>query len=394
MPAVSSQAPVIGATYSASGRSTRVSSVDVVRGAVMVLMALDHVRDYVTNQRFQPEDLTRSTAALFATRWVTHFCAPAFSLLAGVGIGLWMQRGRSAAEATRFLVTRGLWLVLLELTVSAIGWQFGFRLIPAFALVLWALGWSMVVMAALVHLPKRVVAAISIVTIVGHNLLDGVSPSAFWRILHVPGFVIPGKLFVAYPLVPWFAVMALGYVLADIYTWDAARRQRFLLRTGLLATAAFLGVRYLNGYGNPFPWSTQRSTGLTVASFLNVLKYPPSLDFLLMTLGPILVALALLEGKSNRVLSWLTVYGRVPMFYYLVHIYVAHAVAMLLALIQGGELRRILVVTDPGSIPSWYGLSLPGVYLAWTIVVTIMYFPCRWYMNVKARRRDWWLTYL
>ena len=179
-------------------------------------------------------------------------------------------------------------------------------------------------MAALVHLPRRVVAAISIATIVGHNLLDGVAPSALWRILHVPGFVIPGKLFVAYPLVPWFAVMALGYVLADVYTWDVTRRRDFLMRSGVLITAAFVVVRYLNGYGNPFPRSAQRSPALTVASFLNVLKYPPSLDFLLMTLGPILLALALLEGKRGRVLDWLTVYGRVPLFYYIVHIYVAH----------------------------------------------------------------------
>jgi uncharacterized membrane protein len=359
----------------------------------MVLMALDHVRDYVTNQRFPPEDLTRSTTALFATRWVTHFCAPAFSLLAGVGIGLWMRRGRSAAEATRFLVTRGLWLVLLDFTVSAIGWQFGFRLIPAFALVIWALGWSMVVMAALVHLPRRAVAAIAIATIVGHNLLDGVPPSALWRILHVPGFVIPGKLFVAYPLVPWFAVMALGYVLADVYSWDATRRRPFLIRSGLLITAGFIVVRYLNGYGNPFPWSPQRSPALTVAAFLNVLKYPPSLDFLLMTLGPILVALGFLEGRRSRVLDWLSVYGRVPLFYYIVHIYLAHAMAMVLALIQGGELRRIPVVTDPGSIPSWYGVPLFGVYIAWAIVVVLMYFPCRWYAGVKARRNDWWLRY-
>jgi uncharacterized membrane protein len=393
MTTVSSATQPAPAVYAAPRARTRVSSVDVVRGAVMVLMALDHVRDYVTNQRFAPENLSRASAALFATRWVTHFCAPAFSLLAGVGLGLWMSRGRSKAEASRFLLTRGLWLVFLDLTVSAIGFQFGFQLIPAYALVVWALGWSMVVLAVLVHLPRAAVAVISIVTIAGHNLLDGVAPSAFWRALHVPGFVIPGKLFIAYPLVPWFAVMALGYLLAEVYRWEAERRRRFLVRTGLLMTLAFVVVRYANGYGNPFPWSAQRSTALTIASFLNVMKYPPSLDFLLMTLGPILVALALLEGKRGRILDWLSVYGRVPLFYYIVHIYVAHTVGMLLALIQGGELRRIPVVTDPGSIPAWYGVSLPGVYVAWAIVVVAMYFPCRWYAGLKARRSDWWLRY-
>ena len=359
----------------------------------MVLMALDHVRDYVTNQRFRPEDLSRASVALFATRWMTHFCAPAFSLLAGVGVGLYMSRGRSAAETSRFLVTRGLWLLFLELVVTPIGWQFGFHLIPAFALVLWALGWSMIVLAALIHLPRWLVALLSIVVIAGHNLLDRIPPSPVWQFLHIPGFVIPGKLFVGYPLIPWVAVMSLGYALADIYSWDAPRRRRFLLRTGALATAAFVAIRYVNGYGNPGPWSPMPTIGLTVASFLNVLKYPPSLDFLLMTLGPILIALALTEDVRGRVADWLMVYGRVPLFYYTLHIFVAHAVAVVLALIQGGELRRIPVVNDPGSIPSWYGVSLPGVYVAWALVVALMYVPCRWYAGLKARRNDWWLRY-
>jgi uncharacterized membrane protein len=373
--------------------SRRVSSVDIVRGAIMVLMALDHVRDYVTNQRFRPEDLSRASLALFATRWVTHFCAPGFSLLAGVGVGLYMSRGRSAAETSRFLVTRGLWLLFLELVVTPIGWQFGFHLIPAFALVLWALAWSMIVLAALIHLPRWLVAALSIVTIAGHNLLDRLPPSPVWQILHIPGFVIPGKLFVAYPLIPWVAVMSLGYALADIYRWEAPRRRRFLVRVGALATAAFVAIRYVNGYGDPIPWSPMPTIGLTVASFLNVLKYPPSLDFLLMTLGPILIALALTEGVRGRVADWLMVYGRVPLFYYIVHIFVAHAVAVVLALVQGGELRRIPVVTDPGSIPAWYGVSLAGVYVAWAFVVALMYLPCRWYAGLKARRNDWWLRY-
>jgi uncharacterized membrane protein len=259
--------------------------------------------------------------------------------------------------------------------------------------VLWALGWSMVVMAVVVHLPRAAIAIGAIVTIARHNLLDGVAPSPLWQLLHVPGFAIPGKLFIAYPLIPWVAVMALGFVLADVYRWDASRRQRFLLRSGFLTTIAFVVIRYANGYGNPLPWSVQRSAALTVASFLNVLKYPPSLDFLLMTLGPILVALALVEGRRGRIVRWLSVYGRVPLFYYMGHIYLGHALAMLLALMQGGELRRIPVVADPGSIPSWYGVSLPGVYLAWAIVVVAMYFPCRWYAGLKARRSDWWLRY-
>ncbi len=382
-----------------TGRESRVHSVDIVRGTVMVLMALDHVRDYVTNVRIRPEDLSRASVALFATRWVTHFCAPAFFLLAGVGIGISMGRGRSSAHMSRLLLTRGLWLVFLDLTVSAMGWQFGFNLLPAFALVIWALGWSMIVMAALVHAPRGVIASVSLAAIALHNLLDGLAPEALgrfaplWRFVHVPGFAIPGTLFIGYPLVPWFAVMALGYVLAPIYEWAPARRHRVLVWSGALATASFVALRLVNGYGNPAPWSALRTPALTVAAFLNVNKYPPSLQFLLMTLGPILVGLAYAEGLRGRVAGWLSVYGRVPLFYYIGHIYVAHAVAIVLGLAQSGELRRFPVVSDPASIPPWFGVPLWGVYLCWIAVVLLMYVPCRWFARLKQERSDWWLAY-
>ena len=210
----------------------------------------------------------------------------------------------------------------------------------------------------------------------------------------MPGFPIPGKLLVGYPLVPWVAVMALGWVLADIYRWDAERRRRLLIWASVGAVATFVVLRGLNGYGDPGPWSTQRSSALTVASFLNVRKYPPSLMFLLMTLGPALVALALTERARGAVANWLSVYGRVPLFFYVVHIFVAHAVGVVLALVQGGELRRIPIFTDPGSLPAWYGVSLPGVYVAWALVVALLYFPCRWYGGLKQRSDSRWLSYL
>ena len=396
--AASAQKP---ATYTRSTHApSRVASIDILRGAVMVLMALDHVRDYVTNVRVQPENLARGSAALFATRWVTHFCAPAFSLLAGVGIGLALDRGKPAGEMSRFLVVRGVWLIVLDLVVTAAGWQFGFHLIPAFALVLWALGLSMIVMAALIHLPRAIVAIGSLLMIATHNLFDGVRPESWgafaplWHVLHVPGFAIPGKLFIAYPLVPWVAVMALGYVLAGVYRWDGMRRRAFLIQMGIAATVLFLVVRGINAYGDPAPWTTQRTTGLTVASFFNVRKYPPSLDLLLMTLGPTLVALALVQRARSRVAGWLSVYGRVPLFFYVVHIYMAHALAVALAFAQSGTLRRVLAVTDPASIPAWYGVSLPGVYVAWAVVVVAMYPLCRWFGRLKQERRDWWLSYV
>lgn len=381
-------------------RSNRITSIDVVRGAVMVLMALDHVRDYVTSVRIRPEDLSRASAALFATRWVTHFCAPTFFLLAGVGIGISLSRGQSRAEMSRFLVGRGLWLIAVDLVVTAIGWQFGFQLVPAFAIVIWALGWSMIVMAFCIHAPRLAVVTGALLLIALHNLFDSVQPESLgvfgplWHVLHVPGFAIPGKLLIAYPLVPWVGVMAIGYVLAGVYEWDGERRRGFLIRVGLAAIVAFVVIRGINGYGDPGPWSTQHSPALTVASFLNVRKYPPSLDFVLMTIGPALIALALAERWRGRVPSWLTVYGRVPLFFYVVHIYLVHFVAVVIALVQGGELRRIPVVTNPGAIPPWYGVSLVGVYVVWAIVVVAMYAPCRWFARLKATRTDWWLRYM
>jgi uncharacterized membrane protein len=400
-----STAPVTAVPRSVPVSSTepvrgRLASIDIVRGAIMVLMALDHVRDFVTELRFPPENLARGSTALFATRWFTHFCAPGFFLLAGVGIGLALNRRRQPAEMTRYLLTRGVWLLVLELIITPLGWRFSFNLLPAFALVIWALGWSMIVMAVLVHLPRAAVAALALVMIAGHNLLDGVQPAAFgsfdwlWNLLHVPGFVIPGKLLIAYPLIPWIGVMALGYVLASCYAWDAARRRKVFLSVGAAAVALFIVLRFMNGYGNPDPWTPQRTSGLTVASFLNVRKYPPSLHFLLMTLGPVLIALALTERVRGRVGRWLSVYGRVPLFFYVTHIFAAHLAGMLVALAQGGELRRIPIFTDPGSLPDWFGVGLPGVYLTWVLVVVALYFPCRAFARMKERRRDWWLQYL
>lgn len=400
----------------------RVDSVDVVRGVVMVLMALDHARDYFGDAAASPTNLATASAGLFLTRWVTHFCAPTFFLLTGTGARLTLGR-RTRAGLSRFLLTRGLWLAGLEVTVVRFLWQFNADYRVTLLTVLWALGWSMVTLAALVWLPTGVVAALGVAAIALHNLADAVRPTAFgalaplWTVLHQPGplLVTPrATVFVAYPLVPWLGVTAVGYALGAVYAWPAARRRAFLLRTGAALTLAFVAVRALDAYGDPAPWAAQATAARTVLSFLNVTKYPPSLLFLLMTLGPALVALGLLDGVGGgdgagdgggpagarlpRVLRPALVVGRVPMFYYLLHILVLHALAVAACLVRYGGVHWMFespgVDRFPVTQPPGWPAPLPGVYLAWVATVVLAYPCCRWYAALKARRTDPWLSYL
>ena len=376
----------------------RVESVDLLRGAVMIIMALDHTRDYFSLLRFPPEDLSRATPMLFFTRWITHFCAPAFFLLAGLGAALSLTRGRSKKDLSWFLFTRGLWLMFLEATVMQVAWNFDYAF-PLFLIVIWALGLSMIVLAALIFLPEQAIAAIALLLIFGHNLLDGIQPASLgsfawlWNILHAPGFPIPGKVLIGYPLIPWVGVMALGFALGRVYRWEPRDRKRFLLRAGVAAIAGFLILRGFNLYGNPAPWTMQDSPAMTVASFLNTLKYPPSLHFLLTTLGPAFLLLAMFERARGKVVDFVTVYGRVPFFYYILHIFVIHLLAYTFAIAQGGT--GSFLGLDISRYPEWYGTNLPGVYLAWAIVVLICYLPCRMYADFKGRRTDLrWPSYL
>ena len=394
-----------------SGVRTRLQSIDILRGAIMIIMALDHVRDYVSRdaQHFRPDDLTQTTAALFFTRWITHFCAPVFMLLAGAGAFLWQQRGRTKGELSRFLITRGLWLIFLDLTfVRCFGFFFTFDYGVIVLLVIWALGASMIALAALIYLPQRLLLAVSLLMIFLHDLTDGVRAGQFggwawlWDILHQQGaFPLGGHTMVtAYPLVPWIGVMSAGYCFGQLFLLEADHRRRILLRLGTAITLAFVLVRAINIYGDPRPWTAQKSTVFTVLSFLNCAKYPPSLDYLLMTLGPAILVLGLIEhvrvGPSNPLL----VFGRVPMFYYVLHLPLIHAVAALIAGIQFHDLAFLFkhplptAGGDPKTFPADYGFGLPGVYLAWFLIVVALYFPCRWYADLKQRRRDAWLSYL
>lgn len=374
----------------------------------MIIMALDHVRDFFHSgaMTFQPEDLSRTTAALFFTRWITHICAPVFMFTAGIGAYLSLRRRGSRRELSAFLVKRGLWLVLLDLIVIRFAMTFSLTKGPFLVSVLWALGWSMVLLAALIHLPWRVLAAGSIAVIVSHNLLDGVQASRFgnaswlWNVLHQLGvFSASGvPVLVSYPLVPWFAVMSAGYCFGSVFEWSPEARRRLLLRLGSALILLFVLLRAINRYGDPQPWTTQ-FPGMTALSFLRVTKYPPSLDFLLLTLGAALLLLCWLERLRLAVENPLIVFGRVPLFYFIGHFLLAHLLAFPLAYARYGRAGFILdpapsLGGDAALYPRDYGYSLFTVYLMWVCVVVAMYPVSRWFGGVKQRRRDWWLSYL
>jgi uncharacterized membrane protein len=389
--------------------SRRIPSIDLVRGLVMVVMALDHTRDYIHSAAMlsRPEDLATTTPAIFFTRWITHVCAPVFMFSAGLGAFLRLERGGTTADLSRFLWTRGLWLILLEVTLVRLGFFFNFDYSVLLLLVFWALGWSMIALALLVHLPYGVLVAVSLGLIVLHNLADGVRAAAFgswawiWNLLHQQGFIqTPGPaLVVAYPLVPWIGVMAAGFCLGRVYLLPAAERSRLLVRLGLALTLAFVVLRLVNLYGDPAPWTGQRTPIFTVISFLNTTKYPPSLQFLLMTLGPAIALLGWIDGARPSERHPLLVFGRVPLFYFVVHVPLIHAMAIALTWLTYGA-QSFLFLPPPtlgtprDLFPPGYGWSLGVTYAVWMAAVIILYPVCFWFMRLKQRRREWWVSYL
>jgi uncharacterized membrane protein len=386
---------------SVATKRVRIESIDVVRGVIMILMALDHTRDFFGNSGVNPTNPATTTIPLFFTRWVTHFCAPVFFLLTGTGAYLSLRK-KSKRELSWFLFTRGVWLIFLEVVVvRCFGWQFNFDYHLILLNVLWALGWAMITLSVLVYLPDFVVAVFGLLMIATHNLFDSVRFSnPIWSILHSPNFILnyPGHtVFVAYALIPWIGVTAAGYALGRIYRWPSERRKAFLLPLGIGLTAAFFILRGINLYGDPLRWSRQRSAAFTVLSFLNTNKYPPSLLFLLMTLGP---ALLFLWAVDVRVPGWLRpalTIGKVPMFYYLLHIPLIHLVAIAVCYARYGQVHWMFESPGPGQFPitppPGWGYSLPIVYLLWAFVVVTLYPLCRWFAGLKQRRNDAWLSY-
>jgi uncharacterized membrane protein len=378
----------------------RIESVDVLRGIVMIIMALDHTRDFFGTFGANPTNLATTTAPLFFTRWVTHICAPTFFLLTGTGAGL-ASASRSKWELSRYLILRGLLLIILELTlIRGLAYQFNFDYQVTLLLVIWALGWAMVFLGIIVFLPVPVVAAIGIALIAGHNAFDTVQwNNPLWSILHRPGFVLQGEhtLFVAYPLIPWIGVTAVGYALAQVYRWDSERRRQFLLWAGVGALAAFAVLRATNLYGDPFPWSRQGSALFSLMSFLNTNKYPPSLLFLLMTLGP---ALLILRWTDREVPGWLRpaiVYGKAPLFYFFAHFALIHALAVMVAFAIHGTAHWMFESPSldkyPFTPPPDWGFSLLVVHAIWILVVAALYWPTRKVAELKATGRYPVLSY-
>ncbi len=389
-------------------KSKRIQSIDILRGLVMVIMALDHARDYfhLGATTMDPANPATTTPILFFTRFITHYCAPVFVFLAGTSAFLY-GRNKSKAHLSKFLFTRGLWLVFVEIVIMSLLWWFN----PKYELinlqVIWAIGLCMIALSGIIWLPKKGILILGLLIVFGHNLLDGITASGqgpldiIWYITHQMGMYIGENrnIMFMYPILAWIGVMSLGYVFGGLYNKqvDARYRRLVLLRIGWAAIILFVIIRGLNSYGDLFPWVEQeRGNVYTFLSFMNVTKYPPSLLFILITLGPAMIFLALIEGIQNRFTGWMVVFGRVPFFYYIIHVFVLHLAAIIGLLITGGDwtimiIGRDLFFTGFGD----YGYPLYVTYLVWIAVVVLLYFPCRSYMKYKLNNKDkTWLTYL
>ena len=388
---------------------TRIASIDIIRGLVMVIMALDHTRDFFHADvaLFDPTDLTKTNPALFFTRWITHFCAPTFVFLSGLSAYISTQR-KTRQELSRFLFTRGLWLVFLEFTVVRLGIVFNLYYDFVIFQVIWVIGASMMVLSALVYLRQKAILALGLILIFGHNLLDAFrinpgEPGHFiWAIMQQSGLfpIAPGRVVLAaYPLLSWLGIMLAGYGIGFLYDRDfeTARRRRILIYSGLASLAIFIVLRFTNAYGDPSPWSTQKNLTFTLLSLINVTKYPVSLLYTLLMMGPVLLIIALIENVRAKEFEPLRIIGRVPLFYYILHFYLIHITALILYMISQGKSWSELDFNFSagfGGIPAGAGYTLPWVYLAWISIVCALYPLCTRYYRYKSQHNHWWLGYV
>lgn len=389
-------------------KSTRIQSIDLLRGIVMVIMALDHVRDYFHAGAFvsDPTNMETTTPVLFFTRFITHFCAPVFIFLAGTSAFLY-GRTKTKNQLFRFLFTRGIWLIIIELTIMTFFWWFDIRFSFFNLQVIWAIGLCMILLSLLIYIPRIWLIILGLLLVFGHNFLDGFLmqgksvPAIIWYILHQASFVQFGSVWVSflYPILPWVGVIVLGYCFGSLYhtEYNSGQRKKWLLWLGLGSLTLFFIFRGTNIYGDMVPWSVQKNGTYTLLSFFNVTKYPPSLLFLLVTLGPSFLFLRYSENIRNRITHFFLVYGRVPFFYYVIHVLLIHLAAIVGILITGGD-WNIMIIDMQALISgelAGYGYSLGVVYLVWIAVVLALYPLCLKYMKYKLANRDrWWLSYL
>jgi len=388
----------------------RIDSIDFLRGCVMVIMALDHVRMFfgLGTWYSEPTDLGTTTPLLFFTRWITHFCAPTFIFLAGTSAFLYGRKRSNVKATAAFLLTRGLWLIFVELVIVNFAWTFDLTYSFRILQVIWAIGISMVALSILVFLPNWVMLGLGLFLVFGHNLLDSISfqgssaRDLIWYALHQPKAVFIDATHLinfVYPVLPWIGLMALGYVFGMFYQKDfpAEQRRRWLLRIGFSAIFLFIVLRGFNLYGEPHPWQTQNSFAFSLMSFLNTTKYPPSLHFLLMTMGPALIFLAAIEPLGNQLPKPVIVFGKVPFFFYVLHLYIIHALALLLLIYKGRDWHQYILSARGlmSGVLSNFGLSLGAVYIIWVLIILLLYPICSWYQKVRADNpSSWWLSYL
>ena len=403
---MSTQVVTAASSVSASKpASYRLESIDLLRGLLMLLMALDHTRDFFSVPTGDPGDPLTSWPALFATRWITHLCAPGFIALAGISVHLQRRRGKSPEQMTRMLLTRGAWLILLEVTVVSFAWAFS----PSTYLqVIWAIGVSMICLGLLQRFSRAVAGAVGISILLLHNLLDPIRAASFgrwallWNMIHQPLLLQyhGGAIFVIiYPVLPWIGVILVGYAVGPFFCMAPQVRQRMAVLVGGLFLFVFSLLRIWHGYGDHRRFQHLASRSRAVMSFLDVEKYPPSLHYILATFGVLLLIYALFDAIATRgwlppLRGFLQVYGRVPFFYYVLHLYLLHSAALLLSFHEHLDWRYFIRPLTPFTYMAGWGLSLPLVYCVWLGVILALYLPCRRFGQIKARRRDWWLGYL
>lgn len=390
--------------------SERIESIDILRGLVMIIMVLDHVRDYFHINAFAgnfPENLESTTLPLYFTRFITHYCAPVFVFLAGTSAFLYGQKHTPKA-LSKFLITRGIWLIFVEIVINNLLWWFDITYGMINLQVIWAIGFCMIVLGLLIYLPKKILVALGFLIVLGHNMLDGMSIpeenplSLLWKMSHELSCVSIGEtrlLCFSYPVLPWIGVILLGYCFGSFYKKDAAvhTRKKWLLTIGISAIVFFFILRTFNIYGDSMLWSEQESFSKTIISYFILSKYPPSLLFLLITLGPALLFLYKIENIKNSVTNFLIVFGRVPFFFYVIHVFVVHASAILGLLITGKDWRTMILDNETMSSGalSGYGYSLGIVYLVWVAIIILLYPICKWFMKYKATHKGtWWLSYI